>query len=174
MDPFTIGALTIATTAAGVAKAQQQNQAVRRSMKSASAAEAAQQDQINQQEQIELLKRRNEAEMIRGRLRVTSAEAGVGDGAALLFNQAAYDEALGNKIIGINAQNERRRVATGLQANLASIAAQSENALLAGLFGGLQGLQTGLTINSLGRELSLASGTTTPTTIMPDPRYPLS
>lgn len=147
-------AMMVVSAAASAAAARQKDQAVKRSMRSAERAAEVQRKQISDAEAIELRKRQNEAAMIRGRLRVTGAEAGVGDGIVSLFRQSEIDDQWGQEIIRLNAENERQRVATGLQANLDNLAANGQNALLAGLMGGLGGYQTGLQIESMQTELN--------------------
>lgn len=165
--PAVPAALAVAGATIGAEQARAQNAAIKRSMGSAQEAARVQSGQVNDQAAIELLKRRNEAAMIRARLRVSSAEAGTGSGFDTLLDQAGYDQALNEQILEINRVNENRAIQSGLQANLASLAAQGRNAILDAFAGGLQGLATGLQIVSLGQSLDQLG------TIQPDSGDPL-
>lgn len=141
-------ALAVAGAAASAKQASDQNKAIKRSMQASRDAAAVQDGQIIDQGEVEAMKRRNEAAMIRARLRVAGAEAGTGDGGTSLMTQAAYDEALNQNLIDRNVINERRRLSSGLQADLTALRGRAVNGILAAFQGGLQGASTGLQISS--------------------------
>lgn len=162
-----VGVAGAATSAIG---AHQQNKAAsaagRRSKDAAAqviahinAAKRMQLKQIGRQLTIEQLKVQHEAERIRGRLRVASAEAGVGMGGShqALMRQAGVDEAFNLAILLVNFEDTAMRIqsdaeaaAVGvnqqLVANLNSLSLMKSNPLLAGVQGGLGGFTTGLQI----------------------------
>lgn len=157
-----VGGLAVASAVASAKQAQEQNRAVRRSQDAAQHAAAVQGHQLDQQAEIEGLKRKNESQMIRARLRVANAEAGTGDGFESLYDQVGFDEALNNQILETNRVNEHRAIESGLQVNLASLASQGRNAILAAFQGGLQGAQTGLQISSLAQSVNRIDPAITP------------
>ena len=152
-----MGLATIATLAAtgvttylSIEQAQAQNAAIRNAQASQGRAAAVQQEQLVEQAAVERRRIQNQTQQIEGRLRVAAGESGVGLGGSIeaLGRQAQIDQATNLAILDSNLDNEQRRVQSGLEANLASLAAGQQNPLLAGLMGGLGGLQTGLSIAS--------------------------
>lgn len=146
-------ALAVVGAATSVAQAQANNRAVRRSMEAAARGAEEQSRQVVDQSEVEAMKRRNEADMIRARLRVAGADAGIGDAIGGLMSQANYDEALNREILDRNTVNQQRLIHSGLQADLAALKGRAVNAVLAGISGGLSGATTGLQISSLVRGI---------------------
>lgn len=143
--PIAMLAIGAATSAAA---ASAKNKAIKKSMQASVEASKENTRQVTEAGQVEALKRRNEAAMIRARLRVSGAEAGVGDGTDTLLAQANYDEALNQNLLDRNVVNEQRRIASGLNADLTNLHGQSMNGILSAITGGIQGFSTGLQIQS--------------------------
>jgi hypothetical protein len=146
--PFIAIALAVASAGLGVYGAQQQNQAVRRSMQARNRQAEVQNKQIAQQAAVEKMKARNEAARIRGRIRVAGAESGAGLGGtfAQLLTQADYEDLLNESIINTNRDNAFGASLAGLQVDMSSLSAQGQSPLIAAFQGGLSGLSTGLAI----------------------------
>jgi len=146
--PLAIAAFSATAT---YAQASSQNKAIRKSAASARLAGSIQTRQVNDSASLERTKRQNEAERIRGRLRVAAAAAGLGiDGGSYgdLLNQANYDAALNQTILERNRQNEVARIQSGTASNLAQLAGHLQNLVLASVTGGMQGFSTGMQIGS--------------------------
>lgn len=151
MDPVSAG-LMIGTAAFGTATsaqaARRRNDAIERSMASQSRSAAVRQRQVAEQAAVERQKEIDAAHRIRGRLRVAAGEAGVGLGGsyAALMRQADTDAATNVDIINRNENAQQTQLRSGLEANLSTLSSRTQNPLIAGLSGGLSGLQTGLSI----------------------------
>lgn len=143
-------AATGATAFLQVQQARAQNKAISRAQASQQKAAGVQQRQLVEQAAVERRRIQDQTQQIEGRLRVAAGESGVGLGGstAALGRQAQFDQASNLSILGSNLGNEQARVQSGLEANLANLSANQQNPLLAGLMGGLGGLQTGLSISS--------------------------
>lgn len=166
--PLLIGG-TVAGAGLSVASAQSRNRAIGRSMRSANDAAGTTLGQLADQTALERLRRVRQTEQIIGRLRVASAEAGGGFGgsAAALERQAQFDSGIDRAIIDANYSNNANRVLSGLDAQELSLSSQTVNPLLAGLFGGVQGLQTGLQI--YGGAQAIGDLLKTPVPVAPAP-----
>lgn len=134
--------------ATSVYGANAQNQAVKKSMRSAKKAAEVQQKQLQDQADLERRKLRNEAERVRGTLRVQGAESGFEfDGTYdALERQANIDEAINGIVLKQNLRNEQAAAASNLAVQLDQIAQRGQNVLLAGITGAMEGAQTGLAI----------------------------
>lgn len=139
-----------ASTFLTIEQARAQNKAIQRSMNSQAQAAGIQQEQLVEQAAVERRRIQNQTQQIEGRLRVAAGESGVGLGGSMeaLGRQAQIDQATNLAILDSNLDNQQQRVQSGLEANLASLSAQTQNPLLAGLVGGINGLQTGLSIGN--------------------------
>jgi len=132
-------------------------------------------EQLNRQADIERMKRVNEADQIRGRLRVAAGAAGVGMGGSFgaLERQSEFDESANLAILEGNREIALRSIESqyssgitslrsgfnaamiNIQSNLIQLASQRTNPILQGFMGGMQGLQTGLQITGLARQEGL-------------------
>lgn len=145
---YTTAALSLVATAAA---AKMQNDAVRRSMRSAQQAAKVQAVQVNKQAKVESLKATVETEKVRGRIRVAAAAAGIpieGSSYESLLNQSDYNDAFNQSIIEENRKANVARVVSGGQANMAELSSRFQNVLIAGFQGGLSGLSAGLAIQN--------------------------
>lgn len=134
--------------ATSVYGATEQNKAVKKSVKKAQAAGKVQQKQLQDQADLERRKLRNEAERVRGSLRVIGAESGFEQSGSYdaLETQANIDEAINGIVLRKNLQNEQAAAASNLAVQLDNIVQRGQNVLLAGITGGIQGAQVGLQI----------------------------
>lgn len=150
MDPASVALLAITAglgAAGSAAQASSQNRAARRSAAAAREGAKVQSKQLAEAADLERRKYQRERDRIIGRLRVTAADAGGFAGAFDdLVAQAEIDTAINEAIIDRNFTHQKRRVASGLNADLATISAHTQNALLATLSGSLSGLASGLQI----------------------------
>lgn len=164
------GAASAASAGIGLASASRQNRAAQEaaqanqaeaqaSIESARQATALQIAQLRQQTALEMEKAGNDIAQIRGRLRVTQADSGLGIGGSsiALERQLAYDGALNQRIARQNLANNTMRLEQGLDAQtsntearlnsiFASLESQQTSPFLAALAGGIQGFGTGLSI----------------------------
>lgn len=169
--------MAAAGAALAAQQAAEQNKAARRSAESATRAAAEQNKQLAQRASLERQKNINQSEQIMGRLRVSSADAGIGMGGttSALTEQAAYDAALNDLIIRRNTQNDMARVLSGLDAQVTSLKGSVHNPLIAGFAGGLQGYTAGRGISTglsgLGSGSSIPAATNTGA-VVPDPVTP--
>jgi len=155
-------AIGLGVLGAGVGglQASQQNRAAGRAASSARLAAQIQSRQVAEAAQLERLKAFREAELVRGRVRVAAAAAGIAPDIGVfntLLQQEAFDYAINQSIIERNAQNQIASVLSGGAANIAQIRSQMQNPFLSGLSGAIQGAQTGLAIggaiNSIGSAM---------------------
>ncbi len=147
--PVAIG-LAVASAAASTYGAIEQNQAVSRQKKAARQAADVQKKQLIDQASVEQFKRKNQAEQVLGRLRVSAAEAGVDFSGSYgqLETQAQIDQAINNAIAQRSLDNNTRRVQSDLQSALAGLASHEQNVILSSFQGAIQGASTGLSIGS--------------------------
>ena len=135
--------------AASASQASEQNRAIRRSGQSAIRSANVQYGQVREQGDVELLKRRAQAEQVIGKVRVAGAESGSVDGSfAALERQEAYNADLDRTIIKRNVKSNLERVHSGLDATLTDLGARTVNPILSAFTGGIGGLQTGLSIGT--------------------------
>jgi hypothetical protein len=151
MDPVSatlIVGSTVASAGSSYAAARQQNAAARRSAQSAADADLIRRRQLQAQADLEKQKRIDEARQIAGRIRVVSAERGVGSGgsAAALERQNAIDLSTNQGVIEQNLAAGLLSSGQSLEAQLAQLSAATRNPLLETFLGGLQGAGTGLSI----------------------------
>ena len=135
--------------AASIEGVRQQNDSIRSQNKAAGRAGQIQSDQLSNAEALEREKINRQQRQIVGALRVASAESGVslpGSSFEALQAQAAGDARLNAAIVGENVRNQRELIRTGVQANAAELESRTQNQLLRGLLGGIQGGQAGLQI----------------------------
>lgn len=146
--------IAIATTVIGAGlaavQAQQQNQAVKRSIQSQRQAATVQSRQVQEQARIRAQQRLADLHRTEGALRVAGAAAGVGVGGSYgqLQDAAALGAQLDLNIIGRNATNNEAAVVSETQARIAQLNSQISSPILAGIAGGLQGYAAGAGINS--------------------------
>jgi len=164
-DPVTIGiiglSLSAATAGVGVyasaTQAQQANKFGRKQQQAQTHAAQVQERQIEAQAALEKEKTEREAHHIRSTLRVAAGESGLGLGGTYeaLMRQADLDQALNTEIIERNA-------AMAIQSAYSQVQPRppTQNALLAGIMGGLGGAQTGLSLGAAG--MGLQQSMTTP------------
>lgn len=165
MDPITIGLAIAGAGAFGglsYAQAQEQNEATGRAMRSQRNAAETQDRQVDEAAEVERAKNANRAHQIRGRLRVLSAEAGIGMAAyEQLERQADYDEAINDHLIRRNRVSQQERIRSGLAANITALESSITNPLLAALSGSLGGLTTGLSIGGAVQGMNSAAALNT-------------
>lgn len=165
-----IAALAIAASSAAAggyatySAAEAQNTAARRSAIAANKAATVRQAQLDDAAELEQQKRKNEAEQIRGRLRVSGAAADVGLGGsyAALAEQANVDEAINLQTIQKNRANQGALVQSGLEADLLTLQSHMTNPILQGFTGSLQGAQTGLSIAGAVNSFGVPTTSTPP------------
>ena len=129
-----IGAAAMSGVASARA-ARDQNRAISRSMESQGEAARIQIEQLQDSFNLERAKNANEAAQIEGRIRVLAGERGVGTAGtmAALLRQSDYDEAINASIMERNYLNQAARINSGLEANVKTLAAQGQNAMIRGL-----------------------------------------
>ena len=134
--------------ASSVAQARSQNEAIRRSAQSRRRSADIQSEQLENRARQQQQQLSDEADRIRGRIRVASAERGIGTGGTTeaLARQTAINEAENIDTVQANLRRQQQRVQSGLRADLTQLEANLQSPLLGGLSGGLQGAQTGLAI----------------------------
>jgi hypothetical protein len=148
--PLAIG-LGAAGAGLSAYQASQQNRAIGQSMQSQAQATAATQQQVVDQGAIEKRKRIMEAQRIRGVIRASRGEAGIGTSGGTfgaLIRQADIDAATNLGILNRNLMNNLASVRAGYHANIASLKAQTQNPLLSAFIGGLRGASAGLAIGT--------------------------
>jgi hypothetical protein len=157
-------ALAVAGGAASAVSAVQQNRAVKKSMRVAEKNAKITRQQLGDAAELERRKSLQEAGRIRGRLRTSAAESGLDFTGAYtaLERQAAIDEATNRAIIDQNEYNQGLRIASGLEADLASLASRGQNTILSFVQGGISGASTGLAIQSGIKGLQSIEPTTAP------------
>lgn len=145
--PIALAVVSAATSAVG---AIQQNNAIKKSIASAKKAQQVQQRQIEDQASIETTKARNQTEQVLGRLRISSAEAGVGFSGSYdaLQRQSFYDSAINQNIIDRNAYNSTLRSQSEFQATATRLASSYQNIFLSTINGAISGAKTGLSISN--------------------------
>ena len=141
-------ALGAVSTYATVDAANKQNKATSDAMQIAAKNATQQQKAVVAQAQLEKEKRLREAQTIRGKLRVATAESGIGFGGTVdaLNRQLDYDVSKSLGVLEQNKQNQLQSIRSGGQADLASLAGTFRSPALEGLVGGLRTIQTGLSI----------------------------
>jgi len=141
-----LGALGAGTSIAG---ATMQNRAIRRAAKVTSQAAQIQAKQVSEAAMVDRQKAARQADLVRGRIRVAAAAAGIAPDAgtfSMLSQQEAFDYAFNQAVLEQNRRNQVASVISGGAASIAGLMAQRQNALLSGIQGGLAGAQTGLSI----------------------------
>ncbi len=155
-------AIPLAMMAVGAAMSAQQaserNKAIKKAQLASIDANTENQRQVREAGDVQAMKRKNEHAMMKARLRVSGANAGVGDGVDSLLAQADYDASLNENLLQRNVINEQRRLASGLTADLTNLQSGVMNGVLSGMQGGLQGFSTGLQISSAMPKTSGSAG----------------
>lgn len=158
--PLAIG-LGVAGLGMSAAQAIQQNRAINKAKEANRNAADVQKKQLVDVAAVEKAKREKEAAALRGRIAALSGESGIAiDAYSGLFQQVNTDLASNLDILTQNLTNEQARVESGLAANLAELNTRRVNPLFAGIQGGLQGAQTGLSIANLGSVLGTGGAAT--------------
>ena len=158
--------LAIAGAGISAKQAQEQNKAISRSAGSAERGQRIQSEQIRKAAVLERRKIESQAARVRGLIRVSGAARGVGIAGSVESQllQADFDERLGIDAINANQAAGLELARSRLEAIGISLSGREMNSILAGFSGGLQGLQTGLSIVSAVSAIPSESGTTIPKT----------
>lgn len=135
----------IGTSLAG---AFSQNENIRKAGSANREAAILQYGQIDDAAALEVRKRANDTQRIRGRLRVLGGASGLStDGSfAALDDQATRDQAISDAITKTNAYNAKLNIGSQLKAHLIEQYSRMGNPLLEGLQGGLSGYSAGTKI----------------------------
>lgn len=156
MDPVT-GAVAAGAAGLSYIQAREQNDSIREQQRAAQVAAAQRTGQIARRAAHEREQARLEAAQIRGRLRVAGASAGDATGGNIhqLQYLAERNAQIQLSIIDDNASSATASIGSGLDAQIAALEGNALSPILAGISGGLQGIQAGLSIQSaldLGRS----------------------
>jgi hypothetical protein len=150
----TLIALTAATTAASASAAAygaySQNQNIKNAKKAAKDAAAINTRQLDEQAAVERMKREQESQRIKAAIRVASTAAGAGfeqSSYSALVTQTEFDRTLNTAIADRSVDNNRARLASGLNANLAELDSRRQNLLISTFMGGIQGAQAGFGVS---------------------------
>jgi len=143
-----IGAAVSAGTASY--SAIQQNQAVKKQKAEAAKVAGINAQQVRDQASVERQKTLRRSAMVRGRLRLAGAEAGLGELSSLdlLEQQNDLDTALNLGILDRNTGNARARIGSELSSEMQRLSSRYRNELLSGFEGALGGAGMGLQIGS--------------------------
>lgn len=143
--------LAAASAAAAAAAANAQNKASRASMGSVNQARAIGLEQAQSAANIERMKRKNQSLAILGRLAVSAAERGVGNGGTVeaLERAEVYNANLDDRLIDTNQRFANARIESETSAAMAQLMATRVNPLLAAFSGGLSGASAGINIGGL-------------------------
>jgi len=151
---ITAAVAATAQTGISINQAQQQRTSAHKARDSAKEAAAIQQAQLSAQAEQAKKNEQRKSAQIQGRIRALSAEAGVGtEGAADLLRQANYDETSAIATINQNETLQKKRIDTGLQADLTQIDSATPNLLLSSFAGILSGVQTGVQLVTAGAQV---------------------
>lgn len=125
-----------------------QNENIRRAGSANIDATNLQYGQIDQAAALEIQKRANDTQRIRGRLRVLGGSSGLStDGSfQALDDQATRDQAISDAITKTNAYNAKLNAGSALKAHLIEQYSRMSNPLLDAFQGGLQGYGAGVKI----------------------------
>lgn len=140
----------IAAAATTTAGAVAQNRAVKRSIASQREAQAVQSKQLQDAAALERAKGVRNSELVRARLRVAAAAAGVGESGsyASLERQAVIDSTTNSRIIDLNLSNQLAALASGTRAANINAINQSANPILSAFSGAISGAQSGASIGN--------------------------
>lgn len=158
-----VAGLAIASAAAGagtqIHAARQQNKAIAKSMASRQETGKVQQRQLVERAAVERRNLQQQAAQLRGRLRVASAESGIGGAGSFAALQRAVDfqEDTARHIQDINLRGQLDAVRAGQRADFTQLSAGVQSPTLGGITGGLSGLSTGLSIGGAFQSVSAAS-----------------
>ena len=161
--------LTLASAAVSAKQAQEQNKAISRSAGSAERGQRIQSEQIRKAAVLERRKIESQAARVRGLIRVSGAARGTGIAGSLESQllQADFDEQLSIDAINANQASGLEFARSRLEAIGISLSGREMNSILAGFSGGLQGLQTGLSIVSAFPSESSTTIPKTPKSLRP-------
>jgi len=145
-----VGAIAGAGAGLSFLQAGEQNDQISKQQRAAQVAAAQSTGQVAKQAALEREKARQEAAQVRGRLRVAGASAGDASGGSIaqLQHIAARNAQLRLEIINSNAESSTARIGSSLDAQISALEGRALSPILAGVQGGLQGLQAGLAIQS--------------------------
>lgn len=162
-------ALTAAGAAVSAKQAQEQNKAISRSAGSAERGQRIQSEQIRKSAVLERRKIESQAARVRGLIRVSGAARGVGISGSVESQllQADLAERLGIDAINANRASALELARSRLEAIRIDLSGREMNSVLAGFTGGLQGLQTGLSIVSAFPSESSTTIPKTPKSLRP-------
>lgn len=154
-DTTNLLAITMAATSAFAAS--RQNRAIESSISAQRSSSTAAMGQLSEQAAAEKLKRQREAAQVRGRLRVSAAQSGVGFGGtfAALERQADIDEQLNTLIIDKNLKAGLARVRADFTSSANQLSSGFESPFSAAIMGGLGGFETGLRIGDAQAEMAM-------------------
>jgi len=159
-----MGAPAIATSLAlgglhgaiSATQASSQNKAIRRSAESQQRAANAQAEQLDARTAVESGRLRRRAEQVAGRLRVAQADSGAKFSGS--FENLAFQSDIGTgrnlAILDKNLAIQRSSLESGLDVRFSELGRMMQNPLIASILGGLQGVQTGLSLSAGVKELS--------------------
>jgi len=140
-------ALAATTAAAAAGSAVMQNQANKKVANAQKKNTLVQMKQLSEQAELERLKAQRIAGQLRGRIRASAAESGVGiDPTGSLFNQANQDQIFNTGVINQNLQSLTDRARSGYAVNAAELESRFQSPLFAGIQGGISGYTSGLSI----------------------------
>lgn len=144
--------------------ASERNQQIGETMNRANDAAAEEIAQQGRIAGVQTRQTREQAARIRGAIRVSTADRGVGFGgsAAALERDAAIKAGRNTDIINLNRYGSERSTLAALRNTQAQLSSQAQELWLAGLTGALGGAQTGLSIGTgienMGRRPGATSG----------------
>lgn len=159
MDPTTIAAASLAiggaTAYGSYQQARQRQSAIEASMESQRRAAETRMAQTQESAALEKQKNRNEAHLIRSRLRAAAGEnIGFGGTFEALNRQADYDEYMNRQIIERNTEMMLDRIQSDAAANLTQLSSGIDRNPL--LTAGLGGLQAGMGVMNVGLGIDSA------------------
>lgn len=143
-------AAAVGTAATSVAGAISQRRQAQQAKANAARSAGIQAAQVRSAADLEREKAFRDLQRLRASVRVAGANAGVSTDGSFgdLLQQSQTDAALNEIITRQNEQNNLLRIASGFEATQSELNARSQNAILAGFNGLLNGAQTGLSLYS--------------------------
>lgn len=150
-------ALAVTGAAINAQQANEQNKAVKRSVRAAENAAEVTKTQIDASTDAEQQRRQRETNRIRGRIRVAFAGSGFSDGAEPFLTQTDIDQNIAGQAAATNRDMAISRVESDRDVQITNFQSRHMNPVLSALTGGLQGLQAGLAITSAVQAISAAT-----------------
>lgn len=159
-DPLTLGIAGATIMGSGsVAGAMQTNRSIGRAMRSTVSSSQTALNQLQLQTAASQQRYVNQARRIRGALRVAAAAGGVnGADIAALVRQNAYDENLNTTLAKIDSQNRAANIVSQTQAALTNLENQSQNPVVRGALGAIQGFTSGYSLGGMFSRPTQAAG----------------